>query len=58
MSPPPWGAELEIQPGMVLEFEPNACKKKHRVNIGGTVIVTENGPEELNTLPKEMRIIE
>lgn len=49
---------MEIQPGMVLEFEPNACKKKHRVNIGGTVIVTENGPEELNTLPKEMRIIE
>jgi Xaa-Pro aminopeptidase len=40
-----------LQPGMVFAFEPNACLGEHRVNIGGTVIVTETGCEELNQLP-------
>jgi len=48
--------ELVIQPGMVFAFEPNACKGRRRVNIGGTVIVTENGVEELNKLAAEMRV--
>ncbi len=37
-----------LQPGMVLAFEPNACIGGHRVNIGGTVVVTAAGCEELN----------
>ena len=40
-----------LQPGMVLAFEPNACIGDHRVNIGGTVIVTATGCEELNQIP-------
>jgi Xaa-Pro dipeptidase len=40
-----------LQPGMVLAFEPNACIGNHRVNIGGTVIVTPTGCEELNHIP-------
>ena len=40
-----------LQPGMVFAFEPNACLGHHRVNIGGTVIVTETGCEELNDIP-------
>ena len=40
-----------LQPGMVFAFEPNACIGSHRVNIGGTVIVTANGCEELNHIP-------
>jgi Xaa-Pro dipeptidase len=40
-----------IEPGMVFAFEPNACLDRHRVNIGGTVIVTESGCEELNDIP-------
>jgi Xaa-Pro aminopeptidase len=40
-----------LQPGMVFAFEPNACLGHHRVNIGGTVIVTANGCEELNQIP-------
>lgn len=51
------GANLLLQPGMVFELEPNACSGKHRVNIGGTVVVTEEGAEELNQLPTEMRVI-
>jgi Xaa-Pro aminopeptidase len=37
--------------GMVLAFEPNACLDRHRVNLGGTVLVTETGCEELNRIP-------
>ena len=40
-----------LQPGMVFAFEPNVCIGNHRVNIGGTVIVTPTGCEELNHIP-------
>lgn len=40
-----------LEPGMVFAFEPNACLGHHRVNIGGTVIVTPTGCEELNHIP-------
>jgi len=40
-----------LQAGMVLAFEPNACIDRHRVNIGGTVVVTATGCEELNHIP-------
>jgi Xaa-Pro dipeptidase len=40
-----------LQPGMVFALEPNACIGDHRVNIGGTVIVTASGCEELNHIP-------
>ncbi|MDE3075182.1 MAG: M24 family metallopeptidase [Chloroflexota bacterium] len=40
-----------IKPGMVFAFEPNACIGFHRVNLGGTVVVTETGCEELNEIP-------
>ncbi len=43
--------EAILQPGMVFAFEPNACIGYHRVNIGGTVIVTPTGCEELNHIP-------
>ena len=40
-----------LQPGMVFALEPNACIGTHRVNIGGTVVVTATGCEELNHIP-------
>jgi Xaa-Pro dipeptidase len=40
-----------LVPGMVFALEPNACIGTHRVNIGGTVIVTATGCEELNHIP-------
>lgn len=40
-----------IEQGMVFAFEPNACLGEHRVNIGGTVAVTADGCEEMNTIP-------
>jgi Xaa-Pro aminopeptidase len=52
------GGDLVIKEGMVMELEPNACKGMNRVNIGGTVIVTKNGAEELNKLAAKMRVKE
>jgi len=40
-----------LKAGMVFAYEPNACIERHRVNVGGTVIITENGCEELNVIP-------
>jgi Xaa-Pro aminopeptidase len=53
---PPTARERKavLQPGMVFAFEPNACLGEHRVNIGGTVIVTPDGCEELNQIPTEV----
>ncbi len=49
------GGDLVIRAGMVFEMEPNACIGRHRVNIGGTVVVTETGVEALNRIPMEMQ---
>ena len=49
------GGNVVLEPGTVFELEANACIQRHRVNIGGTVIVTEGGNEPLNELPCEMR---
>lgn len=43
--------------GMLFAFEPNACRARTRVNIGGTVAVGRSGPEELNTLPCRMHVV-
>ena len=54
----PYGGERVLVPGMVIEMEPNACIGNWRVNIGGAIIITEDGPEELNRLPTRMQIVE
>jgi Xaa-Pro aminopeptidase len=51
------GADLVIQAGTVWELEPNACIRKHKVNIGGTVIVTKEGAVALNEISTKMRVI-
>jgi Xaa-Pro dipeptidase len=42
--------DLKLVAGMSLELEPNACLGMQRANIGGVVVVTAQGCEELNTL--------
>jgi Xaa-Pro dipeptidase len=49
--------DLVVQEGMVFELEPNASLGKNRVNIGGAVLVTKNGSEELNKLATAMQVI-
>jgi Xaa-Pro aminopeptidase len=48
--------DLTLRPGMILQLEPNAGLGKHRVSIGSSVIVTEEGAEELSKLSTEMRV--
>ena len=46
-----------LKPGMTFQFEPAACIGRHRVNIGGNVIVTETGSEALNEVGTQMRSV-
>jgi Xaa-Pro aminopeptidase len=41
---------MELKQGMAIELEPNACLGMKRVDIGGMVLVTANGAEELNKI--------
>lgn len=43
--------------GMMFAFEPNACRGRTRVNIGGTVVVGSSGPEELNSFCCRMHVV-
>jgi Xaa-Pro aminopeptidase len=43
--------DLVIREGMVFAFEPEASIENHRINLGGAVLVTTAGCEELNRLP-------
>jgi len=51
------GGDVVIQAGMVFQFEPNAAFGREYVDVGGNIIVTENGCEELNVMPTEMRVV-
>ncbi|MCP2341533.1 M24 family metallopeptidase [Actinomadura rupiterrae] len=45
---PTIGGEMPLQPGMTFSFEPNAVINGKAVNLGGTVIIGDRGPLELN----------
>jgi Xaa-Pro aminopeptidase len=49
------GPDVVLRKGMTFAFEPNCHIGHHRINIGGTVLVTENGAEELNNLANFMQ---
>lgn len=51
------GQDTVLEAGMIIAFEPNVCKGQTRVNIGGTVVVTETGFEDLNDLPNRMCVV-
>ncbi|AKE01249.1 hypothetical protein XU06_29845 (plasmid) [Rhodococcus erythropolis] len=47
--------DVVLTPGMTIQLEPDAVFGRHQVNIGGNVIVTQTGYEELNSIPTRMR---
>ncbi|MFH8250619.1 M24 family metallopeptidase [Microbacterium sp. B2969] len=53
----PLDGDFVIEPGHAFAFEPNALRDGQRVCIGGTVLLTEDGPEELNTIPNRLVVI-
>lgn len=40
--------DMELDPGMTFAFEPSCVFGRRRVTLGGTVVVGEDGPIELN----------
>jgi Xaa-Pro aminopeptidase len=42
------GAEIRLRPGMAFSVAPNAVIGDHAVSLGGTVVVGESDPVELN----------
>lgn len=55
---PGTGLDVVLEPGMTLAFEPNAAFGRQQVNIGGNVLVTEDGYEELNSIPNNMCFVD
>jgi Xaa-Pro aminopeptidase len=46
-----------IEAGHAFAFEPNALRDGQRVCVGGTVLLTEDGAEELNDIPNRLNVI-
>jgi len=53
----PRDGDFVIEPGHAFAFEPNALRDGQRVCVGGTVLLSESGVEELNTLPNHLVVI-
>ncbi|MEV8634110.1 M24 family metallopeptidase [Streptosporangium sp. NPDC051023] len=53
----PRDGDFLIVPGVAFAFEPNACRDRKRVCLGGTVLVTEDGHEELNSLCNRLNVV-
>ncbi|HUI86428.1 MAG TPA: M24 family metallopeptidase, partial [Nitrososphaerales archaeon] len=49
------GADVVLQKNMVFEVEPVVCLQDHRVLVGGTVVIEDNGPRLLNHIAFEMQ---
>lgn len=54
----PAQTDAVLAEGMLFAFEPNACRGRTRVNVGGTVAVGASGPVELNALPLRMHVVD
>lgn len=50
--------DFVITEGVAFAFEPNALRDGKRVCIGGTVMLTANGIEELNTIANRLQVVE
>jgi Xaa-Pro dipeptidase len=47
---PMFGSEVEMRPGMTFSFEPSCLLGRRFVNLGGTVVVGDQGAIELNDI--------
>ena len=54
----PQDGDIELAPGMAFAFEPNAIHQYRRICVGGTVLLTEDGIEELNQLAKTVQVVQ
>ncbi|NQX25887.1 M24 family metallopeptidase [Microbacteriaceae bacterium VKM Ac-2854] len=49
--------DFEITEGVAFAWEPNALRDGKRVCIGGTVLLSSRGVEELNTIPNRLQVV-
>lgn len=49
--------DFVITEGVAFAFEPNALRDGKRVCIGGTVMLTDRGVEELNTIANRLQVV-
>ncbi|GAA3764787.1 M24 family metallopeptidase [Microbacterium kribbense] len=49
--------DFVIEVGHAFAFEPNAVRDGQRVCVGGTVLLSDRGVEELNTLPNHLVVV-
>ena len=49
---------LTLRKGMSFAFEPNCCKGQRRVNVGGSIVIADGEPEQLNSICNVMHIVE
>lgn len=54
---PGTGLDVVLEAGMALALEPNAAFGRQQVNIGGNVLVTNDGGEELNVISNVMQFV-
>ncbi|MRH29037.1 M24 family metallopeptidase [Microbacterium sp. SYP-A9085] len=53
----PLDGDFVIEVGHAFAFEPNALRDGQRVCVGGTVLLSTDGVEELNTLPNHLVVV-
>lgn len=53
----PIDGDFVIQEGHAFAFEPNALRDGQRVCIGGTVLLSADGVEELNDIPNRLNVV-
>jgi hypothetical protein len=53
----PIDGDFVIQEGHAFAFEPNALRDGQRVCIGGTVLLSSAGVEELNDIPNRLNVV-
>lgn len=51
---PMFGADVPLKAGMTFSFEPSCLIGRRFVNLGGTVVVGEGDPIELNEISTRM----
>lgn len=53
----PRDGDFELAPGVSFAFEPSAVAEGRRVCVGGTVMLTETGVEELNEVTNQLVVV-
>ncbi|MBZ9738326.1 M24 family metallopeptidase [Mesorhizobium sp. CO1-1-4] len=57
LRPVPLLNDIVLAPGQVFALEPDASRDNHRVNLGGTILIGDDGAIELNAIATNFHII-